>query len=84
MPSTTVQIAQTVLVDVEVEHKFEVGDVIFPWRTPEDPNEVITGIHQYENTDQVMYYFQGNRWRDQYGRSAEWVDRNYMKAGRKN
>lgn len=80
MYTTTVKVPQTVLVDVEVQHKFKVGDVIFQTERPEEPDEIISGVHQYENYDQVMYYFQGKRRRDEYGRSAVWVDKHYSKA----
>lgn len=80
MYTTTVKVPQTLLVDVEVQHKFKVGDVIFETERPEEPDEIITGIQQYQDTEHVMYYFQGNRRRDAYGRSAEWVDKHYSKA----
>lgn len=85
MPSTTVKVKRTILVDVEVEHKFRPGDVVFPILTPEERDEKIIGVYQYVTTggtptDGLMYRFEPRPGGSPYGRSSAWVDKHYMKA----
>lgn len=80
MPSTTVKVPQTVMVDVEVEHKFAPGDVVFHKWCPEEPDEEIVSVQQYRDLEALMYYFKPRPGGTPYGRGVEFVDKNYLKA----
>ena len=82
MHTTTVKVPMvvTVIEDIEVEHKFMSGDVIFDTLFPENADEEIVAVKQWKDTDQLVYVFRGRK--SYYQRSTSYVDERYSKPAR--